>query len=259
MVVITLGGVIAMQVGCRNSMNLPPRASQMGAKQPVEPAASFSEKKGKKIQTASSSHQPSRIRVAASEPASRESEGEPEPSSRKDNEMAAVGDQPVLTDEQERTVQSIVDLTAAERLQIREPEGSAKPPSDPEMIQVEPIKRVLPGPEGLIAGKKVVKENDTNRTIQSDGGDVVIAGNDGVIVLSGGCGNLLVEGSNNQIQGDVVLQLDVTGSGNTLVFGSFGKGTLSGDRNELFWGKGIAGRDPSIADEGEGNVIRRSE
>lgn len=257
-VVITVGAVIAMQVGCRNSMNLPPRASQVGAKQPIEPTARDGVRK-KKMSRPATSSQPVQGGMASSDFSPPEKEAERERAKRENTSMAAVDEQPSLTDEQEKMVQSVVELTSPETPQIREPEGSAKPPPDAEMIEVEPIKRVLPGPEGLIAGREVVKENDSNRTIQSDGGDVVIAGDDGVIVLSGGCGTLVVEGSNNQIQGDVVLQLEVTGSNNTLVFGSIGKGKISGDRNDLSWKKGIAGGDPSISDVGEGNVTRRSE
>ncbi|MDF1756118.1 MAG: DUF3060 domain-containing protein [Verrucomicrobiales bacterium] len=129
------------------------------------------------------------------------------------------------------------------------------PPPKPEK------KEAVPGVEGLINRDDTVKisEDSPNRIIDAGGKDVEITGNDGVIVISGGCGKLTLKGRNNQVQCDTVKKIEITGDENTLILGSMGGGVIRGSGNDLSWGSGFDGLSPIVESFGEDNTMMRLE
>lgn len=137
---------------------------------------------------------------------------------------------------------------------VSPPKMDAPPKSKPKPKSTDPV----PGPEDLI-GTIMIDEDNVNRILDAKGRDVEITGRNGTIVLSGGCGKLMVRGSGNQVQCDLVREIDISGDGNTLILGSVEKGQVSGSENTLSWGRGIGGTPPDIASSGRANVMKRLE
>ncbi|MDF1755415.1 MAG: VWA domain-containing protein [Verrucomicrobiales bacterium] len=112
----------------------------------------------------------------------------------------------------------------------------------------------LPASEPILVDK-----NSSNQIIAADGRDVVIEAQDGVIIVSGGCGKLTIKGGKNQVQCDVVKEVEIIGNGNILIAGSLGKGAITGDNNEVAWGSGLDGLDPGVTTDGSDNKVMELE
>jgi len=103
------------------------------------------------------------------------------------------------------------------------------------------------------------KGDGANRIIEAKGRDVVLSGDNGVFVITGGCGRLALSGGKNQIQCDSVAQIEVVGDGNTLILGSVGGGRIRGNGNNLSWGSGVDGFSPIVESFGTNNSMKRLE
>jgi hypothetical protein len=116
-----------------------------------------------------------------------------------------------------------------------------------------------PKNSGVNKNLMVVEADNANRIIIAEGKDVLIKGSNAVIVISGGCGILTVNGNRNQVQCDSSTGVKVNGDGNTLVMGTLGNGSISGDNNVLSWGTGVGGADPIVQASGSQNRMKRLE
>lgn len=162
--------------------------------------------------------------------------------------------------------------SSADTAQVnRSPKRAQKlhPPGDLEIEKESlPIKKMVetlpqdsdtPVDEPDNAKAIVVSQDSTNRIINSNGRDVEIKSDNSVIVISGGCGTLLLTGANNQVQCDSADEVDVVGHNNTVVVGVVGSGLIAGNQNALSWGSGLKGFDPNVRSTGLDNTMERLE
>jgi outer membrane protein OmpA-like peptidoglycan-associated protein len=95
---------------------------------------------------------------------------------------------------------------------------------------------------GGIAGAESVVLGDSSGQLIRDCSktDVVVSGNNDRIVLTGGCHSLTILGDGNEILADMDAGTKIS---------------LSGNNNNLAWGKSSDGVDPSVVDGGRGNTV----
>lgn len=111
----------------------------------------------------------------------------------------------------------------------------------------------------LEKGPIVIEEDQLNQIVLANGRDVVLDGDDRVIVISGGCGSLKLTGDRNQVQCDAAQDVEIIGDDNMLVFGEMGTGAIRGTGNEVTWGAGLKGLNPMVTTAGGENAIKRLE
>jgi hypothetical protein len=102
-----------------------------------------------------------------------------------------------------------------------------------------------------------VKKGDKQRTIDAKGREVEVIGNNGDLVITGGCAKLLVSGSRNQVRCDFVREIAVTGDGNRIDCDSIGAGKVEGEGNSLSWKKPVDDNSPAIDFSGINNSLEQ--
>ncbi len=93
---------------------------------------------------------------------------------------------------------------------------------------------------GLDAKKIVIDKNELTKTIHCDGDEVIVNGNENELTIKGECSRLYVPGNENIINVEAVAEIDTPGNKNT-----------------VYWEKGIDGKKPSISNLGTKNKIKR--
>lgn len=160
----------------------------------------------------------------------------------------------------EKKIETEEELPALDPVSVPEIDDEATLMEDVPDVQ-KAGEKAIPGVDELIPleGPIKIRGDNVNRIIDAGGHDVQIAGNNGVVVITGGCGRLTVDGAGNQIQCDSVGRIEVAGNENTLILGSVGGGAIKGDRNVLSWGSGIDGLSPIVESFGSDNSMKRLE
>lgn len=95
---------------------------------------------------------------------------------------------------------------------------------------------------GLDAKKIVIDKNELTKTIHCDGDEVVVNGNENELTIKGECSRLYVPGNKNIINVEAVAEIDTPGNKNT-----------------VYWEKGIDDEKPSISNLGSKNKIVKVE
>lgn len=136
------------------------------------------------------------------------------------------------------------------------PPSAPKAVPAPDLTPVDPVKP--PAKAAALAGKPItVSNNNATRIIEAKGEDVNIEGDDGLILITGGCRILTIRGKTNQIQVDSADEIVIEGDGNNVASGKLGRGRISGNNNKLSWQSGmIAGMNPIIQTTGVNNETK---
>jgi hypothetical protein len=87
-----------------------------------------------------------------------------------------------------------------------------------------------------------IAKSDTVETIECNGSDLKIDGNDNTLRLNGECGKIIVNGNRNMLR---------IASAATIA--------AVGNENTILWVRGAGGTEPRISDIGTNNTIRRAE
>ncbi|MDF1812674.1 MAG: DUF3060 domain-containing protein [Verrucomicrobiales bacterium] len=159
----------------------------------------------------------------------------------------------------ERPDVEVVKVTDLRRV---EPQPAAPDPVIAEVVE-EPFVEKVDVVEKLVEEADtesiVVEVENASRILFSEGKKLAIKGSDSVIVVSGGCSELVLTGKRNQIQVDFAEHIKIEGDVNTFVVGTFGRGQIDGNGNVVSWGEGMNGNVPIALSNGEGNEIGRLE
>lgn len=90
-------------------------------------------------------------------------------------------------------------------------------------------------------------------------GSVNIVHDGGTYTLTGECTQVNVEGSNVHITVADVESLAINGNGNVVRAATVGTILINGDQNTVHWRSAKTGRRPTVATNGEGNSVARSQ
>jgi len=100
-----------------------------------------------------------------------------------------------------------------------------------------PIHAAKPTPTADVT----IEKNQQKRSINCGGGSVSITGDQNDVTLTGECDTLSIDGNANLVNVEAVAHI-----------------TTRGNRNKVYWGKGVGGKAPKISNPGTANIIEKS-
>jgi hypothetical protein len=100
-----------------------------------------------------------------------------------------------------------------------------------------------------------VREDGTTRTLTCDQTRVLVSGHHNSVTLNGSCSDVSVPGDDNHVSIENTAGLSVPGDNNTLSVQRVNTIRLDGHHNHLTVQFGITRSQPTITNDGEGNVV----